>query len=345
MRFIDQTEIIISSGNGGDGIVCFHRAHNLPKLGPDGGSGGHGGSVYFVADSGMNTLAPLKYRQKYQADHGARGGSKSCTGKCGEDLLIKVPLGTIFFDKESGERLGEITDLSTKLLVAEGGKRGLGNVAFVSSLNRAPRQSTKGEKGLTRHLRLELKVLADVGLAGAPNAGKSTLLSRISKAKPKIADYPFTTLHPILGVVEEQRGDQSFVVADIPGLIEGASQGKGLGWHFLRHLSRTRIITFVLDASCGVEECHQTLATLQSELFAFDSQFEDKQRLIVLNKVDLLGEEEIAKLLFSFPSGKIPVLALSAVTGRGIRDFTNLLASHLTHTEMNEPHDGLAVGT
>lgn len=345
MRFIDQTEIVISSGNGGDGIASFHRAHNLPKLGPDGGSGGHGGKVYFVANSGMNTLAPLKYRQKYQADHGARGGSNNCTGKCGEDLLIEVALGTIVFDQESGEKIGDITSLDAKLLAAEGGRRGLGNMAFVSSLNRAPRQATKGEKGVTRHIRLELKVLADVGIAGAPNAGKSTLLSRISKAKPKIADYPFTTLHPILGVVEEYGGEQSFVVADIPGLIEGASEGKGLGHQFLRHLSRTKMIVFLLDASCGLDEAHKTYETLQAELLAFDPAFAEKQKLIALNKIDLLNDETVESLLSSFRPRKQLVLALSAVTGQGIKEFKNVLASHLKNTEIKEADDGIAVGT
>ena len=245
MKFIDKIEIWAISGSGGDGMMSFRSARNLPKLGPDGGNGGHGGSVYVVGDNGLNTLAPLRYCKEYRAEDGVRGGSNDCTGRCGEPLRIPVPFGTILYDAVNGDKVGEITPGSGEVLVAQGGARGMGNRAFTSSTHRAPRTTTKGEKGIRRRLRLELKVLADVGLAGMPNAGKSTLLSRLSHAKPKIADYPFTTLHPILGVVDDRERDRSFVVADIPGLIEGASESKALGFEFLPHLKRTKLIASV----------------------------------------------------------------------------------------------------
>lgn len=321
MLFIDQTEIWVSSGDGGDGVVSFRRARNLPKLGPDGGDGGDGGSVYLCADLGLNTLATLRYRKEYSAEHGGKGSSSGKTGRRGESLRIKVPLGTVALDASTGRQIGEVTDHNTELLVAKGGTFGLGNQGFASATNRAPRQSTPGTKGQHILLRLELKVLADVGLAGMPNAGKSTLLSRLSHAKPKIADYPFTTLHPILGMVEDKISGRSFVVADIPGLIEGASHGKGLGFEFLRHLERTKIIACILDASHTCEELVKNYHGLLTELLTYNSAFNDKKRIVVLNKIDLLNPEELAKRVKAFAEISVTALPISAVTGVGLNSL------------------------
>jgi GTP-binding protein len=320
MRFIDQTEIWVYSGDGGDGIVSFRRARNKPRLGPDGGSGGAGGSVIFSADRGMNTLATLRYRREYRAEDGGKGGTNERTGRRGDDIIVNVPLGTIIFDIKTNEKLGELTDTTLNLVIAKGGERGLGNSEFVTSIIRAPKKATLGENGLSLHLRLELKVLADIGLAGMPNAGKSTLLSRLSHAKPKIADYPFTTLHPMLGVVEDKLTGRSFVVADIPGLIEGASKGKGLGFEFLRHLERNKIIAYILDGSLG-DGAIKNYHDLQHELFAYNDSFRKKQGIVVLNKIDLLDNDALAKLVGRFESLKVPVVPISAVTGDGLRSL------------------------
>lgn len=336
MRFIDQTEVWVYSGNGGDGIVSFRRARNRPKLGPDGGSGGNGGSVYFVADEGINTLASLRYKREFRAEHGGKGGTNERTGKRGADIQVKVPLGTLIFDQDSGEKLGELTKAEIPVLIAKGGVHGLGNSEFVTSVNRAPRKATLGEKGVSLHLRLELKVLADVGLAGHPNAGKSTLLSRLSHAKPKIADYPFTTLHPILGVVEDNITGRSFVVADIPGLIEGASQGKGLGFEFLKHLERNKIIAYILDGSMGLEEILGQYKALQKELFTYSLGFKEKQGIVVLNKVDLLSAKDLKIITKKFESLQIPLIPISAVTGYGLRELIQTFGDALERLKQSE---------
>ncbi len=327
MRFIDRTEIWVHSGSGGDGIASFRRARNRPKMGVDGGSGGKGGSVFFYADPGTNTLANLRYRSEYRAEDGIKGGTNDCTGRCGRDLRIQVPLGTLFYNAETNEKLGEITSTESDLEIAKGGAGGLGNSVFVTSIVRAPRTFTRGEKGQTLRLRLELKVLADVGLAGMPNAGKSTLLSRLSQAKPKIADYPFTTLHPMLGVTEDPVSGRSFVVADIPGLIEGASRGKGLGFEFLRHLERTKIIAYVID-STG-EDVLKNFHDLQHELFTYNEAFRKKLGVVVLNKADLLSDEEREKTLKAFAEISIPAVSISAVTGQGLQTLMHTLGDEL----------------
>ena len=293
MKFIDKTEVIVAAGKGGDGMCCFRTARNRPKLGPDGGNGGNGGNVVFVADRETNTLSRLRYRTTYQAENGGKGGSNNKTGRCGQDCEIPVPLGTILYDSSSGNKVGEILVPEDRLLVARGGKRGYGNRHFILPTRQAPRMSTKGSAGERVHLNLELKLLADVGLAGFPNAGKSTLLSAVSAAKPKIADYPFTTLVPNLGVVESGASEKdwnSLVLADIPGLIEGASQGKGLGLDFLRHIERTRVIACVLDA--GNSDSRQALLKefdqLNKELGSYSDALSKKPKLILLNKVDLI---------------------------------------------------------
>ena len=336
MKFIDQTEIWITSGSGGDGIVSFRRARNMPKLGPDGGNGGNGGNVFLIADKGLNTLAPLRYRKEFRAEDGIRGGSSNCAGACAEDLFISVPLGTIASDASSGEKLGEVTLETSRVLVGKGGTRGMGNNEFVSSTNRAPRTATMGEKGIRRRLLLELKVLADIGLAGMPNAGKSTLLSRLSHARPKIADYPFTTLHPMLGVVESKTRERSFVVADIPGLIEGASQGKGLGFEFLRHLERTKVIAYVVDSFLPVDEVVQKFLDLQKELFTYNEAFREKQGIIVLNKIDLLDKSVILELCEAFAQYQLPVVAISAVTGDGLEGLIHSLGDILDRSNSKD---------
>lgn len=337
MKFIDQTEIHVTAGNGGDGISSFRRARNRPKLGPDGGNGGNGGDVYLVCAKGLNTLSSLRYRQKYSAEHGGKGQSNEKTGRCGVRKLIEVPLGTVVRNRETGESLGELLHAGQSLLVAKGGKRGYGNLHFTSPTNRAPYHFTHGQKGEALSLSLELKLLADVGLAGFPNAGKSTLLSKITAARPKIADYPFTTLSPQLGVVE--LGDDaatmdSFVLADIPGLIEGAKHGKGLGHDFLRHLERTKIVVFVLEAlDVTGRSPADSLEVLRKELEGYSSTFSMKKFLVVVNKVDLIDESEEkvwAEQVQELGKGAVPVLQISALTGNGLKELKYKIAATLS---------------
>lgn len=332
MKFIDQTSIKVFAGNGGDGMVSFNAAKNLPKLGPDGGNGGIGGSVYMEADPGLNTLSMFRYHQIFAAEHGGKGGVNNRTGRGGEDLIIKVPCGTLVYENtdegEEGTLLAELVEPGQRALVAKGGKRGYGNLSYASPTNRAPRQFTHGQKGEQKHLRLELKLLADVGLAGFPNAGKSTLLSKVSAAKPKIADYPFTTLTPNLGVVDlGEYGffDSSYVVADIPGLIEGASVGRGLGLQFLRHLERTKVIAYIIDAFPVDEQTPMdAFRKLQKELASYSEEFLKKKILIVLNKIDLFGDDtaELEKTAKQFTQEiGAPVLMISAIAGKGIKEL------------------------
>lgn len=297
MKFIDSTEIIIRSGSGGNGMVSFKTASNKPKLGPDGGDGGNGGHVIAIGHSPLNTLSHLRYRRRFEAQDGKRGGTNGCTGANGENLLLQVPLGTEFYDPETNKKICEILYPGQQVILAEGGRRGLGNMRFLKSTHQAPFKATDGVSGQTKTLRCELKLLADVGLAGLPNAGKSTLLSALSSARPKVADYPFTTLTPSLGVVElSERGEfniDSFVLADVPGLIEGASTGKGLGHDFLRHLERTKVIAFVVDGSTAdSESVRSTLAILENELKSFDEGLAQKKKIVVINKIDALDTQE-----------------------------------------------------
>lgn len=323
MKFIDSTEIKVRAGNGGSGAVSFRTARNRPKLGADGGNGGNGGNVIIVADKNVNTLNTLRYRQLYKAEHGGNGGENERTGACGKDIKIPVPLGTIVFNAETGEELGEIIDTSTTLTVAKGGKRGYGNNHFLKATHQAPRESSPGEEGEELEIRFELKVLADVGLAGFPNAGKSTLLSRISAAKPKIADYPFTTLVPNLGVVdlsEFGKFQDSFVIADIPGLIEGASDGKGLGHAFLRHLERTRIILYVIDGFCiEGRDPLTSYEKLHLELEKFGTTLTKRKSLVLVNKIDLAPEDfDFEALEAEFEDKGQKVMFISGVSGEGI---------------------------
>jgi GTP-binding protein len=292
MRFVDETKIKVIAGDGGNGVVSFRREKFIPRGGPDGGDGGDGGSVYLVGSHDLNTLSDFRTIRTYTAQQGKKGSGRNMTGKKGDDLFVPVPNGTLVYDENTGELIGDITEHGQKLLVAQGGWHGLGNTRFKSSVNRTPRQCTEGTPGERRELRLELKVLADVGLLGLPNAGKSTLIRAVSHARPKVADYPFTTLHPNLGVVDID-ANRSFVIADIPGLIEGAAEGAGLGIQFLKHLSRTRILLHVVeiapyDQSDPVDSANKIL----HELEKYNPAMLDEPRWLVLNKIDLLPEDE-----------------------------------------------------
>ena len=293
MKFVDEATVRVIAGNGGHGCLSFRREKYVAKGGPDGGDGGDGGSVFLVADASLNTLADFRVARKFKAESGQGGAGRNMTGKSGADLEVKVPQGTVVHDVDTGELICDLTDDGQRQMVAGGGKGGLGNTRFKSSTNRAPRKTTNGTPGESRHLGLELKVLADVGLLGMPNAGKSTLIAAMSQAKPRIADYPFTTLHPNLGVVRVGRL-QSFVMADIPGLIEGASEGAGLGIRFLKHLQRTRLLLHLvdiapLDPSVNPADEVQAIA---AELAKFSPELAEKPRWLVINKIDLLNNED-----------------------------------------------------
>ncbi len=334
MKFVDEVTIKVIAGDGGNGAVSFRREKYIPRGGPDGGDGGDGGSVYLIGDSNLNTLADFRHVRTYTAESGKRGQGREKTGKGGADLLIPVPVGTLVYDDDTNELIGDITADAQKTLVAHGGWHGLGNVRFKSSVNRTPRKCTPGSPGERRQLRLELKVLADVGLLGLPNAGKSTFISAVSAARPKVADYPFTTLYPNLGVV---RADdyRSFVVADIPGLVEGAADGAGLGIQFLKHLSRTRLLLHIIDiapfdGSDPVDGARKIFAELEN----YSAELARKQRWLVLNKTDLLPAGELDQRVSAIVDGlgwTGPVYALSALSGSGTRqlvfDIMNYLES------------------
>jgi GTP-binding protein len=291
MKFIDEATIEVRAGDGGNGCVSFRREKYIPFGGPDGGDGGDGGSIYFEADSAVNTLVDFRHSRKFLAERGQNGMGKNRTGKSGADLVVKVPVGTIVHEEDTGELVGDLVRHGSRLLVARGGFHGLGNTRFKSSTNRAPRQSKPGTPGEVRHLQLELKLLADVGLLGMPNAGKSTLIRAVSSARPKVADYPFTTLHPNLGVVRVAE-HRSFVMADVPGLIEGAAEGAGLGVRFLKHLSRTRLLLHLVDIGPLADPAADIVVILK-ELERFSPELADKERWLVFNKVDLLAEEDL----------------------------------------------------
>lgn len=296
MKFIDTASIFVEAGKGGDGSASFRREKFIPRGGPDGGDGGDGGSIYLEAVSNLNTLVDFRHNRLFRAQNGENGRGKEMTGRSGDDLIIKVPIGTSVYNEETGELLYDLTKNKERVCVAKGGVHGIGNVHFKSSTNRVPRQFTKGTPGEKRTLILELKLLADVGLFGMPNAGKSTFISVVSAAKPKIADYPFTTLHPNLGVVKVGPR-QSFVIADIPGLIEGAASGAGLGIEFLKHISRTSLILHFIDVGNETEVPFWKQAKiLIDELKQYDEKVFQKERWIVLNKIDLIDEKKLTKI-------------------------------------------------
>ncbi len=337
MKFVDEASIHVSAGKGGDGSASFRREKYIQYGGPDGGDGGHGGSVYLQGDSGLNTLVDFRHRRVYKAQNGVQGRGQEKYGKKGEDVYIRVPLGTLVADILSELPLGDVTEHGQRLLVARGGRGGLGNVHFKSSTNRAPRKFTTGEVGQDIQLHLELKVLADIGLLGFPNAGKSTLISKVSAARPKIADYPFTTLYPNLGVVRVGI-DSSFVIADIPGLIEGAAAGAGLGAQFLKHLQRTRILLHLVDiAPLDEESPRDAIQKLEQELVNFDSKLGEKPRWLVFAKADVLelgDAEKIASQVVNEMNWTAPWFVVSSVTGMGIDHLMQSIGRALE--EMNE---------
>ncbi|MFT7525907.1 MAG: GTP-binding protein [Arenicella sp.] len=332
MKFVDEAEITVQAGNGGNGALSFRREKYIPRGGPDGGDGGRGGSLYLLATEGLNTLADFRFVRHYQSQNGQTGGGKVKTGQGGDDLIIKVPIGTLVFDAQTEEQIADLTEEGQQVIVANGGDGGLGNTTFKSSTNQAPRKITKGKPGDARTLRLELKVLADVGLLGLPNAGKSTFLRAVSQARPKVANYPFTTLHPELGVVSLGMGS-SFVIADIPGLIEGASQGAGLGIQFLRHLARTKLLLHIVDiAPYGDEEANlaNDVTTIAGELAQYSEQtgadLDQLDRWLVINKTDTVLEEDRQKIvseLLAELDWQGPVYQISAIGRQGTQELCN----------------------
>lgn len=321
--FIDFVQIEVKSGDGGDGAVAFRREKFVPKGGPSGGNGGNGGSVIFIAQPDLSTLLDFKYKRKYFAENGKPGGTSLKDGKSGEDVIIKVPVGTVIKDAETEEVLFDLSEPHQKIILAKGGKGGKGNSNFATPTRKTPRFAESGKPGVYKKLILELKLIADVGLVGFPNAGKSTLISKISAAKPKIADYPFTTLEPNLGIVK-YKDYKTFTVADIPGIIEGAHQGKGLGIKFLRHIERTRIILFLIEITS--EDYQKDFNILYSELKNYSKKLVNKRILVALSKSDLVDQESI-KRLSSVKIKKIkdPIIIFSSATGYGIQNLLDQL--------------------
>ena len=339
MKFVDEAEITVRAGNGGHGALSFRREKYIPRGGPDGGDGGDGGSVYLEATDGLNTLADFRFVRSYSASGGKTGAGKVKSGPGGDDLFVKVPIGTLVYDAPTDELIVDFTEEGQRQIVARGGEGGLGNHTFKSSTNQAPRKITKGKPGDARTLRLELKVLADVGLLGLPNAGKSTLLRAISQATPKVANYPFTTLHPELGVVSLGMGS-SFVVADIPGLIEGASEGAGLGHRFLKHVSRTKLLLHVIDIapSDGTSPI-EAAQTIVSELEKFQSELAERERWLVFNKSDLVLEEELQSVCDEVQKALAfegPVYTISALTRQGLKPLIYDIMAHVESAGIEE---------
>ena len=331
MKFVDEVSIRVEAGNGGPGCMSFRREKYIPRGGPDGGDGGDGGDVILQADGDLNTLVDLRYQRLFRAEHGRRGEGSNRTGRRGEDVRIRVPVGTVVTERETGEVMGELLTAGEALVVAKGGRRGLGNTRFKSSTNRAPRKTTPGTPGEQRELRLELKLLADVGLVGLPNAGKSTLIRAVSAARPKVADYPFTTLYPNLGVVS-LGPDRSFVVADVPGLIEGAAEGAGLGIRFLKHLSRTRLLLHLLDVAPMQGDPVDGARAIAAELERFSPELGARERWLVLNKIDLLpadARETHCRDLIERLGYSGPVYHVSALSGEGCRELCQAIMNHL----------------
>ena len=337
MKFIDEAVIEVHAGDGGNGCVSFRREKFIPRGGPDGGDGGDGGSVYLEADSSINTLVDFRHTRKFVAQHGQAGMGRNRTGQSGEDLIVKVPVGTIVHVEETAELLGDLIEHGQRLCVARGGFHGLGNARFKSSTNRAPRQSKPGTSGEQHRLRLELKLLADVGLLGMPNAGKSTLISKVSSARPKVADYPFTTLHPNLGVVSVS-DHRSFVMADVPGLIKGAAEGAGLGIQFLKHLSRTRLLLHLVDMG-PLGDTTEDVATIVSELAAFSKQLLTRERWLVLNKMDLVPVAERVQrraAVIEALQWQGPVFEISALDGSGTSELVQAVMSYVEQARASD---------
>jgi len=326
MKFIDEAKIEVHAGNGGNGAATFRREKYIPRGGPDGGDGGRGGSVWARADRNINTLVDYRFARIHRAENGGRGMGSDCNGRAGSDVELRVPVGTLIRDQASGELVADLAKDGSRALLARGGAGGLGNLHFKSSVNRAPRQFTRGEPGETRKLALELRVLADVGLLGLPNAGKSTLIRAVSSARPKVADYPFTTLNPSLGVVRS--GEASFVVADIPGLIEGASEGAGLGHQFLRHLARTRLLLHLVDLT--QEDPVRDARVIAAELKKYERSLYRKPRWLVFNKIDAVEDPDarVRKILRAL-RWKRPWFKVAAISGEGCKPLMHAVAREL----------------
>ena len=332
-NFIDYVKILCRSGKGGAGSRHYHRAKYIPKGGPDGGDGGRGGHIILRGSRHMWTLLPLRYTRHVFATDGQSGGENRSTGKDGEDRIIEVPVGTAVFDADTGKFLAEITEDGQEIKLLRGGKGGLGNWHFATPTNRAPRYAQPGQSAIEKAVVLELKLLGDVGLVGFPNAGKSTLLSAVSSAKPKIADYPFTTMEPSLGIVQ-YRGDKSFVMADIPGIIEGASEGKGLGLRFLRHIERNAVLLFMVPADS--DDIKRDYEVLLREVREFNPELADKRRVLAISKSDMLDDELRAEIARELPDD-VPTVFISAVTGQGIQELKDLLWREI-NAEDNQAH-------
>jgi GTPase len=331
MQFIDQAEVEVAAGNGGDGVVAFRREKFVPAGGPSGGNGGRGGSVHFMAVENLQTLLDFSYRRRFKAPDGQKGGSKNCTGPSGDDLMVEVPCGTIIYDLDTTEVLADLTTPGQQFCVAAGGKGGLGNQCFLTNSNRAPEKALPGMPGEVRSIHLELKLLAEVGIIGMPNAGKSTLISALSAARPKVADYPFTTLVPNLGVVRKPTGDGT-LFADIPGLIEGAAGGAGLGHEFLRHIERTKLLVHLVDGTG--EDPIESYRTIRRELLAYDQSLDNKPQILAINKIDALDDEEQALLQAELvQAAGQDVLLISAATRHNLDELLNLVWQQLADLE------------
>jgi GTP-binding protein len=344
MKFVDEAKITIKAGDGGNGCLSFRREKYIPFGGPDGGDGGDGGDVYLIADEQVNTLIDFRYQRHFKAQRGENGRGRQCSGARGDDLVIKVPVGTEAWDDDTDELIGDLVKSGDKLMVAKGGWHGLGNLRYKSSINRAPRQTSDGTPGEERQLRLEMKLLADIGLLGLPNAGKSTFISQVSAAQPKVADYPFTTLHPNLGVVT-LKDVRSFVIADIPGLVEGAAEGAGLGIQFLRHLTRTRLLLHLVDmAPVDVEQDPvESVNIINNELKRYSDALGKQPQWLVLNKMDLVPEdirEELCQEVLSRLNWQGPVYHVSGKSGEGCDALCEDVMAFLeTQQESAAPED------
>jgi GTP-binding protein len=344
--FIDEAKIRVKAGDGGNGCMAFRREKFVPRGGPSGGDGGHGGDVVMESSERHNTLVHFRFNPEYKAERGRHGEGSNRTGSEGHDVVLKVPVGTILYDADTGERLHDFSRPDERIVIARGGRGGRGNQHFATPTHQAPREHELGRPGEERHYRLELKLLADVGLVGYPNAGKSTLISRISAARPKIADYPFTTLEPNLGVVTtgEPPDEDSYVVADIPGLIEGASSGHGLGTQFLRHIERTRLLLHLVDVSdaSGRPDTTEDFKVIMNELESWGTGLEDKPMILVASKIDVANPDKLAKLKRLASRRKLPFMAISAVTGEGIEKLKYTVGERVKELRSSSPTGALA---